>query len=283
MLAGATVRLSGAGVDSARLDAGLILGAVLGMDRATLLAENTRRLSGQEIARFEALLARRLERRPLAQVLGHREFWSLDFLVTEATLDPRPDSETLVEAVLAARQGNPPARLLDLGTGTGCLLLSLLSEWPGAWGLGLDRSPEAAKVAARNASRLGLASRAAIVVADWSSGLRGTFDVVVANPPYIPEGDLAGLAPEVARFEPRTALVAGADGLDDYRRIARALPELLAPGGLVGLEVGSGQAGAVADLLSAEGLLVSGTVRDLAMVERVVLAKKRLANTPISH
>ncbi len=283
MLAGATVRLSGAGVDSARLDAGLILGAVLGMDRATLLAENTRRLSGQEIARFEALLARRLERRPLAQVLGHREFWSLDFLVTEATLDPRPDSETLVEAVLASRQGNPPARLLDLGTGTGCLLLSLLSEWPGAWGLGLDRSPEAAKVAARNASRLGLASRAAIVVADWSSGLRGTFDVVVANPPYIPEADLAGLAPEVARFEPRTALVAGADGLDDYRRIARALPELLAPGGLVGLEVGSGQAGAVAELLSAEGLLVSGTVRDLAMVERVVLAKKRLANTPISH
>ncbi len=283
MLAGATVRLSGAGVDSARLDAGLILGAVLGMDRATLLAENTRRLSGQEIARFEALLARRLERRPLAQVLGHREFWSLDFLVTEATLDPRPDSETLVEAVLASRQGNPPARLLDLGTGTGCLLLSLLSEWRGAWGLGLDRSPEAAKVAARNASRLGLASRAAIVVADWSSGLRGTFDVVVANPPYIPEADLAGLAPEVARFEPRTALVAGADGLDDYRRIARALPELLAPGGLVGLEVGSGQAGAVADLLSAEGLLVSGTVRDLAMVERVVLAKKRLANTPISH
>jgi len=277
------MRLSGAGVDSARLDAGLILGAVLGVDRATLLAENTRRLSAQEIARFEALLARRLERRPLAQVLGHREFWSLDFLVTEATLDPRPDSETLVSAVLTACGTRPPARLLDLGTGTGCLLLSLLTEWPGTWGLGLDRSPEAAKVAALNAHRLGLGARAAIVVADWSSALRGTFDVVVANPPYIPEGDLAGLAPEVAVFEPRTALVAGADGLDDYRRIVRTLPDLLAPGGLVALEVGSGQAGAVAGLLSAQGLVVSATVRDLAMVERVVLAKKRLANTPISH
>jgi len=277
------MRLSVAGVDSARLDAGLILGAVLGVDRATLLAENTRRLSAQEIARFEALLARRLERRPLAQVLGHREFWSLDFLVTEATLDPRPDSETLVSAVLTACGTRPPARLLDLGTGTGCLLLSLLTEWPGTWGLGLDRSPEAAKVAALNAHRLGLGARAAIVVADWSSALRGTFDVVVANPPYIPEGDLAGLAPEVAVFEPRTALVAGADGLDDYRRIVRTLPDLLAPGGLVALEVGSGQADAVAGLLSAQGLVVSATVRDLAMVERVVLAKKRLANTPISH
>jgi len=277
------MRLSGAGVDSARLDAGLILGAVLGVDRATLLAENTRRLSAQEIARFEALLARRLERRPLAQVLGHREFWSLDFLVTEATLDPRPDSETLVSAVLTACGTRPPARLLDLGTGTGCLLLSLLTEWPGTWGLGLDRSPEAAKVAALNAHRLGLGARAAIVVADWSSALRGTFEVVVANPPYIPEGDLAGLAPEVAVFEPRTALVAGADGLDDYRRIVRTLPDLLAPGGLVALEVGSGQADAVAGLLSAQGLVVSATVHDLAMVERVVLAKKRLANTPISH
>ena len=253
------------------------------MDRAMLLAENTRLLTPQEIASFEALLARRLARRPLAQVLGHREFWSLDFIVTEATLDPRPDSETLVSALLAAVGKTPPVRLLDLGTGTGCLLLSLLSEWPGAWGLGIDRSPEAAKVAALNARRLGLSARAAIAVADWSAALCGTFDVVVANPPYIPEADLAGLAPEVACFEPRTALVAGADGLDDYRRIARALPDLLAPGGLVGLEVGSGQAGAVADLLSAQGLVVSGTIRDLAKVERVILARKRLANPPISH
>lgn len=277
------MRLSGAGIDSARLDASLILGHVLDLDRAMLLAENTRLLTVDEIARFEALLARRLERRPLAQVLGHREFWSLDFIVTEATLDPRPDSETLVSAVLAAWPGNPPARLLDLGTGTGCLLLSLLSEWPGTWGLGLDRSPAAAHVAALNAHRLGLATRAAMVVGDWAAALGATFDVVVANPPYIPEADLAGLAPEVARFEPRTALVAGADGLDDYRRIARLLPALLAPGGLAALEVGQGQAGAVAALLSAQGLVVSGTARDLAMIERVVLAKKGLANTPISH
>lgn len=277
------MRLSGVGIDSARLDASLILGHVLDLDRAMLLAENTRLLTVDEIARFEALLARRLERRPLAQVLGHREFWSLDFIVTEATLDPRPDSETLVSAVLAAWPGNPPARLLDLGTGTGCLLLSLLSEWPGTWGLGLDRSPAAAHVAARNARRLGLATRAAMVVGDWAAALGATFDVVVANPPYIPEADLAGLAPEVARFEPRTALVAGADGLDDYRRIARLLPALLAPGGLAALEVGQGQAGAVAALLSAQGLVVSGTARDLAMIERVVLAKKGLANTPISH
>ena len=127
-----------------------------------LLAENTRLLSPQEIASFEALLARRLARRPLAQVLGHREFWSLDFIVTEATLDPRPDSETLVSALLAAVGQTPPVRLLDLGTGTGCLLLSLLSEWPGAWGLGIDRSPEAARVAALNARRLGLSARATI-------------------------------------------------------------------------------------------------------------------------
>jgi release factor glutamine methyltransferase len=216
-------------------------------------------------------------------VLGHREFWSLDFVVTEATLNPRPDSETLVEEVLAARRDRPPARILDLGTGTGCLLLSLLKEWPGAWGMGVDRSEAAARVARLNAVRLGLESRSAVVVGDWADALDGTFDVVVANPPYIPDREIAGLAPEVARFEPRGALSGGPDGLDAYRSIARMLPRLLADGGIVALEVGAGQAPDVARLLAAGGLSDVRTARDLGSVERVVSAKKGLAKPPASH
>ena len=222
-----------------------------------------------------------MARRPISQILGHREFWSLDFEVTEATLDPRPDSETLVAAVLERMAS--PARILDLGTGTGCLLLSLLHERPGAWGLGIDRSPAAAAVAARNARRLGLGARAAFAVSDWDSALSGTFEAVVSNPPYIPDAEIEGLAPEVAWHEPRSALAGGVDGLDAYRRIARVLPSLLAPGGLAALEVGAGQAPDVARLLAAEGLVEIATAHDLASVERVVLAKKGLANPPASH
>jgi release factor glutamine methyltransferase len=216
-------------------------------------------------------------------VLGHREFWSLDFVVTEATLDPRPDSETVVEQVLAARRDRPPTRILDLGIGTGCLLLSLLSEWPEAWGLGVDRSEAAAQVAQLNADRLGLGDRAAILVGDWADAVQGTFDVVVSNPPYIPEREIDGLAPEVARFEPRAALAGGPDGLDAYRMIARASSRLLVEGGLVALEVGAGQAADVARLLAAEGLSDVRAARDLGSVERVVSAKKGLAKPPASH
>ena len=238
--------LAAAGVDNPRLDARLLLGQAYGLSREALLRDPGRSV---DPAPFDALLARRAAREPLALILGHQEFWSLPFAVSPATLIPRADSETVIEAALAAvpdREG--VRRVLDLGTGTGCLLLAALTEFPAAWGVGVDRAPEAAALAARNAAALGLSGRAAFLCGDWNAALSGRFDLVLSNPPYIPGGDIAGLMPEVARYEPVRALDGGADGLDAYRRILAALPRLLAPGGVAVLEVGAGQAEPVAAL-----------------------------------
>ena len=180
-------------------------------------------------------------------ILGRQEFWSLDFEASPATLIPRADSETLIDAALEAMPDRSRVRtILDLGTGTGCLLLAALTEYPGAWGLGVDRSAEAAALASRNAAALGLAARAAFLCGNWGDALVGRFDLVLSNPPYIPTGEIAGLMPEVARHEPGSALDGGVDGLDAYRRIVAALPGLVAPGGVAILELGIGQADAVA-------------------------------------
>jgi release factor glutamine methyltransferase len=262
-------RLRSAGADSPGLDARLLVARAVDGDERFLPRERT--LKGEERERLAALVARRARREPMSHILGEREFWSLPFRVTRDTLTPRPDSECVVEAALA---GGPGERLLDLGTGSGCLLLSLLSEWPGATGLGVDVSVGALIVARENARSLGLGDRASFVAGDWGAAVDDRFDVIVANPPYIEEGELEALAPEVSAFEPRIALAGGGDGLDAYRSLAPQLPGLLSDEGRACLEVGQGQAVKVGAILEDGSLRVLGVARDLAGIERCVTAVK---------
>lgn len=269
-LRAAIVRLSAAGIEEPNREARILLMQAIGADQAGLLRRRGGALTETEAALFQTMIDRRSLREPAATIIGHREFWSLDFLVTADTLIPRPDSETVIEAALDYRRDRPPAHILDLGTGTGCLLLSTLSEFPDAWGLGVDLSPAAAAVAQANAARLGLADRAAIMVSRWTEALDGRFDLVLSNPPYIPHSDIAGLMPEVVRFEPHLALDGGADGLDPYRLLFRDLPRRLAPGGLGLFEFGIGQAPALVSLAEAASLKVVGVRPDLAGHPRVL-------------
>ncbi|GLR66280.1 release factor glutamine methyltransferase [Acidocella aquatica] len=262
-LAAIAARLAEAGIEEPRREARLILAATQGVSAAGLLL-----LEAVDPQRFEPLVARREAREPLAYILGRKEFWGLDFAVSPATLIPRPDTETLVEAVLAL--GITPARVLDLGTGTGCLLLAVLSEFPAAFGVGVDISPAAAALAAGNAKTLGLANRAAFCAGDWGAALNGTFDLVLSNPPYIPGADIAALMPEVARFEPASALDGGAEGLDAYRRIIAALPRLLGAEGAAVLELGVGQATLVTALAQQAGFNAT-TRADLGGVPRAII------------
>ena len=226
--------------------------------------------------RLAGLAARRIRREPMAYILGEREFWGLTYTVSPAVLVPRPDSETVIEAALQMLPDRQrPWRLLDLGLGSGCLLLTLLHELPKARGVGLDLSPEALAVARGNADRLGVAARADLRLGDWrqagwEAGLGAPFDLVVSNPPYIRAGDLPGLMPEVRVHEPALALDGGPDGLDAYRSLATAAPRLIAPSGLILVEVGEGQASDVAGLFRSAGLAPQGPWRDLGGHERVV-------------
>jgi release factor glutamine methyltransferase len=267
--------LAAAGIENPRLEARVIVGSASGASMETMVAHPERLVDETSVAFVHALVERRVAGAPMAYLIGSKEFWSLDFTVTAATLVPRPDSETLVAAALdfAADRAHP-WRALDLGTGTGCLLLSFLSERPHAFGVAVDRSEEALAVAAANADSLGLAPRTGLVCADWAGPLGGSFDVVLANPPYIPRDEIPGLAIEVRDFEPESALDGGPDGLDSYRRILVDLPGLLAPGGMAFFEVGIGQAGDVEALIRAAGLVPAGIQRDLAGVERCVRATK---------
>ena len=257
-------RLRQAGVEAPAHEARLLAGAVLDADVAGLLAHPDRILGPDQLRRLDAATDRRAAREPLSHIFGHREFWRLGFRVDADVLDPRPDSETLVEAGLAAlADRRRPWRLLDLGTGSGCLLLALLSELPAATGIGIDLSPAAVRLAAANASRLGLAARAAFACGDWGAGLAGGFDLILSNPPYIPSAAIAGLAPEVALHEPRLALDGGPDGLACYRRLAPQLPRLMAAGGRILLELGDGQAEAVAAIMAEGGLAAESLRPDL--------------------
>nr|WP_255575258.1 peptide chain release factor N(5)-glutamine methyltransferase [Caldovatus aquaticus] len=272
MLCDAAQRLRAGGIESPRLEARLLLGHALGLPAEALLRDPARPVPPAAAARFAALLHRRLERAPVAHLLGEREFWSLPLAVSPATLIPRPDSETLIEAALAAFPDRAAVRaILDLGTGTGCLLLAALTEFPRASGLGVDRVAEAAALAAANARRLGLAGRARFVVGDWAAPLAARFDLVLCNPPYVETGAIPHLAPEVARHEPATALDGGADGLDAYRAVLAALPALLAPAGRAVLELGQGQRPAVEALARAAGLRPLGCRADLGGVERALV------------
>ena len=260
--------LQAAGVDTPRLDARLLLAHAAGLSQAELLLDPGRAI---DASAYQALLGRRAAREPLALILGWQEFWSLRFAVSPATLIPRADSETLIEAAVAAMPDRSRVRrVLDLGTGTGCLLLAALTEFTDAWGVGTDRNPAAVGLAAENARSLGLARRSAMLCADWAAPLQGRFDLVLSNPPYVARHDLAGLMPEVSRYEPATALDGGPDGLDAYRALVRVLPGLLQPGGMAVLELGAGQEQAVAALARSAGLRPANARRDLAGVARAL-------------
>ena len=268
-LQAATHRLSAAGIEGARRDARLLLAEMLPGGASALLRDPEQILDRKLVQDFEAAVSRREQREPVSRVLGVREFWSLPFKITPDTLDPRPDSETLIEGILEwVEDKDGPLRILDLGTGTGCLLLALLSELPEARGLGVDISENALAVARENADRLELSGRADFVCRNWTTGLTGEWDVILSNPPYIRESDLAQLAPEVAQYDPVGALVSGVDGLRDYRILIPGAAELLKPSGLLGLEVGEGQARDVEALLLASGLQRPWRKRDLSGIER---------------
>ncbi|WP_297368683.1 peptide chain release factor N(5)-glutamine methyltransferase [Acidocella sp.] len=266
-LAEITARLTAAGIEAPRREARLLLMHALSCTQAGLIAHDE-----VDQARYAPLLARRETHEPLAYITGHKEFWGLDFLVSPATLIPRPDTETLIEAVLDS--GLEPATMLDLGTGTGCLLLAMLHERPHAFGVGIDLNPKAAALAAQNAARLGLGARAAFLAGSWADALDARFDLILSNPPYIEHATIPSLMPDVAGFEPVLALDGGADGLTAYRAILKALPRLLAPAGLCVLELGAGQYPALAALAAAAGFAT--TVKpDLSGIDRAALVRFR--------
>lgn len=260
-------RLAAAGVPEAARDARLICRWAAGMDGPALAAALTEPAPEPEIARFEQGIAARAARAPVSQIVGVREFWGRRFRVTRDVLDPRPETETLVAAALA---GPRPRRILDLGTGSGCILLTLLAEWPGATGLGIDISAAALAVARQNARALGVAGRATFRRGDWCQGVSGRFGLVVANPPYVADAEFAALAPEVRLHEPAAALRGGPDGLGAYRRIAAQVGPLVAPGGRLLLEIGPSQAGAVTRIFADAGLQVTAVLPDLDGRDRVV-------------
>lgn len=283
-LAEGAARLAAAGVEGARRDARLLLADAAGLEPGALTAWPERPLAPAARRRYERHLARRAAREPVARILGRREFWSLPFALSPATLDPRPDSETLVEGLLACLpERGRPLRLLDLGTGSGCLLLALLSELPAAWGLGIDRSAAAAATARRNAAALGLAERAAFLVGDWAAALADAagFDLVVSNPPYIAREALATLDPEVLEHDPRDALDGGPDGLEAYRALSHQLPRLLRPGGWAAVEIGADQADSAAAALGAGSLAAPRLLRDLAGHPRALLFHACAADNPL--
>jgi release factor glutamine methyltransferase len=271
-LSNATARLSAAGISDARREARLLVAAALGWEVARVLGFPELEMTTAANQRLETLLVRRSAREPVSRILGYREFWSLRFALSADTLDPRADSETLIEASLAALDDRERAyRVLDFGTGTGCLLLALLAELPHAVGIGTDCSQGALETARQNAAALDLGDRARFVRGNWGDGLSGQWDVVLANPPYVASRELDGLMPEVARYEPRLALDGGADGLTAYRALAPEIARLLAPAGIAAIEVGAGQAPAVAATMAGAGLVLRAIRHDLSGVDRCLV------------
>jgi release factor glutamine methyltransferase len=267
-IAAAIERLRDAGVANPRLDARLLWEHSRRVEMSALVAQ------GHAEAIFDRLIARRAAREPLAYITGHKEFWSLDFAVGPGVLIPRPETETLIEQILRhVPDRAAPLSVLDLGTGSGCLLIATLKELPKARGVGIDASSEALLWAERNVRANGLKDRATLIETGWLEEARPGFDIVLSNPPYIPAADIVGLEPEVARYEPRAALDGGPDGLDAYRALAPRIARLLKPGGHAFLEIGMGQDAAVTELCSAARLLVVQIVPDLAGILRCVVLR----------
>ena len=272
-------RFKSAAIDSAELDARMLLGAVLKLDLTGMITAASRTLMENEAAELEAFAHRRLAGEPVARILGHREFWGLPLKLSAATLVPRPDTETVIEFALQILRADGaterPLRIADLGTGTGAILLALLSELGAARGIGTDISTEALETARANAVALGIGDRASFIACDYASGLSGRFDLIVSNPPYIPSADIADLAVEVRNHDPLAALDGGDDGLDAYRALIPQAAGLLSPGAALVVESGIGQSEAIEALMTTAGLVPAGPPRaDLAGIPRAVAGRK---------
>lgn len=272
-------RLRDSGIETPELDARLLIGAALGLDHTGLATQALRLVSLDDADIIEGFALRRIAHEPVARIVGRKEFWGLDLGVSAATLVPRPDTETVIEAALAVLRESAPSdrdlRIADIGTGSGAILLALLSEFTDAHGIGTDISDAALAVAQENARRLGLDERASFVRGDYAAGLRGPFNLIVSNPPYIPSAEIAALDPDVRDYDPRLALDGGSDGLAAYRALAPQAAALLHPGGALVLEIGAEQGGAVSAILRNAGLAVSNPPRrDLAGRDRVVIGRK---------
>jgi len=274
----ATADLATAGIEGPGNDARLLISAALGLSAAQVLARPERPLRPEEVKSFGRLIARRVAREPVSRILGEREFYGRSFGISPATLDPRPDSETLIDATLklVALEGWPSCalRILDVGTGSGCLLLTLLAELPGAFGVGTDVSVAALETARANAVRLGLVRSAGFLAGDLVDAVRGPFDILISNPPYIPTSEIAQVEPEVREHDPLVALDGGADGVAFFRRLSAQVEEIV-PDGWIVLETGHNQADAVATLLAAQGLRKISVQRDVTGRRRCVAARTR--------
>lgn len=271
-------KLSGVGINSPRLEARLICAQATKSEPSQL----TFPLTPQQKAEALKLLQQRLNHKPLDKILGHREFYKSDFLVDENVLSPRPDTEILVEEAIRLVEQNQPIRILDLGTGSGCIIESILAECPNAVGVGVDISPKSLLMAQKNAEQIGVSTRLKFIQADWFDRsfvqkTAQTFDLLVSNPPYIPTGDIQGLDPEVKNYDPYIALDGGADGLDSYRRIAELSVHLLKAGGYILLEAGIGQALDIAGIFQRQGFVLKQIVQDLSHIERCVILQKPVA------
>lgn len=268
-------RLREACAQSYALEAEILLADILKISREKVVAYPERILSDDEIARFNANIERRLNNEPIAYILGKREFWSLDFIVTKDTLIPRPDSETLIEAVIdSVDDKNKEFSILDLGTGSGCLILSILNEFPKAYGLAIDINPASLEVAKQNSVNLGLANRVRFMLNSWTEGVTEKFDIIISNPPYIKNHDIENLSPEVRFFEPRLALSGGESGFDAYKIIAENINKVLKPDGLVFIEAGINQDMDIKSIFTNHGLEFKGFRQDLSGINRCVSFKK---------
>jgi release factor glutamine methyltransferase len=268
----AALRLQAAGVEGAWRDTRLLLAHALGIEPIDVIMREMEDVEPVGLTAFEAAVQRREAGEPVSRIRGWREFYGRRFRVTPDVLDPRPETELLVDVAIARlpRDG----RVLDLGVGSGCILLSVLAERSDASGVGVDISAAALEVARVNASVLGVAVRAEMIEGGWDVALPGRFDLLLSNPPYIPAAAMAGLAREVVNHDPHLALTPGGDGLDPYRTILARVPDLLAPGGWIGFEFGLGQAPAVSDLMEGAGLEVVEAMRDLAGIERAAFGRR---------
>jgi release factor glutamine methyltransferase len=272
-------RFKSAAIESAELDARILIGHALGLDLTGIITSAQRQLTPDESARLEDFTRRRLAGEPVARIVGEKEFWGLPLRLSAETLVPRPDTETVVELALELMRAggslDRPLRIADLGTGTGALLLALLSELPAAQGVGTDISNDALQTAAANATRAGLSDRATFIACDYATGLTAPFDLIVSNPPYIRSADIEGLAAEVRHHDPLAALDGGADGLDAYRALIPQAALLLAPGGHLVVEAGLGQSGPIEAFMTNAGLTPATAPKaDLAGIPRAVAGHK---------